>query len=33
MRSKGRNLRQFYLGIDFVRPDTRLPKLQLNPFQ
>ncbi|MBI4501500.1 MAG: 2-oxoacid:acceptor oxidoreductase family protein [Gemmatimonadetes bacterium] len=24
-----RRLRQFYLGIEFVRPDTRLPKLQI----
>ncbi|HMU60823.1 MAG TPA: 2-oxoacid:acceptor oxidoreductase family protein, partial [Gemmatimonadales bacterium] len=25
----GARKRQFYLGIDFVRPDTRLPKLQI----
>ena len=25
----GRNRRQFYLGVDFIRPDTNLPKLQI----
>ncbi|MHB1071951.1 MAG: 2-oxoacid:acceptor oxidoreductase family protein [Gemmatimonadaceae bacterium] len=29
MRPTGTHRRQFYLGIDFIRPDTRLPKLQL----
>jgi pyruvate-ferredoxin/flavodoxin oxidoreductase len=29
MLEGGRNRRQFYLGIDFIRPDTDLPKLQI----
>ncbi|HEX8848931.1 MAG TPA: 2-oxoacid:acceptor oxidoreductase family protein [Gemmatimonadaceae bacterium] len=29
MLPSGRKRRQFYLGIDFIRPDTRLPKLQI----
>ncbi|HSR14223.1 MAG TPA: 2-oxoacid:acceptor oxidoreductase family protein, partial [Gemmatimonadales bacterium] len=29
MLPEGRQLRQFYLGIDFVRPETRLPKLEI----
>lgn len=29
MLKGGRNQRQFYLGIDFIRPDTNLPKLQI----
>ena len=29
MRPGGARRRHFYLGIDFVRPDTRLPKLQI----
>lgn len=29
MLPRGRRHRQFYLGIDFVRPETRLPKLEL----
>jgi pyruvate-ferredoxin/flavodoxin oxidoreductase len=29
MLPDGKKLRQFYLGLDFVRPDTRLPKLQI----
>ncbi len=29
MLDGGRRRRQFYLGIEFVRPDTRLPKLQI----
>jgi pyruvate-ferredoxin/flavodoxin oxidoreductase len=29
MLPSSRRLRQFYLGIDFVRPSTRLPKLQI----
>ena len=29
MLKGGRNQRQFYLGVDFIRPDTNLPKLQI----
>ena len=29
MMESGTQRRQFYLGVDFVRPDTRLPKLQI----
>jgi pyruvate-ferredoxin/flavodoxin oxidoreductase len=29
MLPEGKRLRQFYLGIDFVRPETRLPKLEI----
>ncbi|MBS1241116.1 MAG: pyruvate flavodoxin/ferredoxin oxidoreductase domain protein, partial [Gemmatimonadetes bacterium] len=29
MQPEGKRLRQFYLGIDFVRPETRLPKLEI----
>ena len=29
MLPSSKRLRQFYLGIDFIRPDTRLPKLQI----
>jgi pyruvate-ferredoxin/flavodoxin oxidoreductase len=29
MQPEGRKLRQFYLGIDFVREGTKLPKLQI----
>ncbi len=29
MRDGGKKLRQFYLSIDFVRPDTNIPKLQI----
>jgi pyruvate-ferredoxin/flavodoxin oxidoreductase len=29
MLPSSKRLRQFYLGIDFVRPDTRLPKLEI----
>ncbi|HWP37967.1 MAG TPA: 2-oxoacid:acceptor oxidoreductase family protein [Gemmatimonadales bacterium] len=29
MLPDGKKVRQFYLGLDFVRPDTRLPKLQI----
>ncbi len=29
MLPEGARKRQFYLGIDFIRPDTRLPKLQI----
>jgi pyruvate-ferredoxin/flavodoxin oxidoreductase len=29
MLDGGKNMRQFYLSIDFVRPDTNIPKLQI----